>query len=73
MGWATPRSFLQRIPKQVCEPMPEPSFLLPDGEYMAANCVVLAAAIFAEPWANKWAQDLLPSARTLDARRLGFL
>lgn len=48
-------------------PPPEP---LPDGAYFAANCVVLAAAIFSEPWAKQWAEDLLPSARQVDARRL---
>jgi hypothetical protein len=40
-------------------------------EYLYANCVVLAAAIFAEPWAKQWAEDLLPAARQLDARALG--
>ncbi len=39
------------------------------GEYLYANCVVLAAAIFAEPWAKQWAEDLLPQARLLDWRR----
>jgi hypothetical protein len=37
-------------------------------DYLAANCVVLAAAIFAEPWAKQWAEDLLPGARRLDGR-----
>jgi len=37
-------------------------------EYLAANCVVLAAAIFAQPWAKQWAEDLLPQARLLDGR-----
>jgi len=41
-----------------------------DGEYLFANCVVLAAAIFAQPWAQRWAEELLPAARKLDARRL---
>lgn len=36
-------------------------------DYLHANCVVLAAAIFAEPWAKQWAEDLLPGARRLDA------
>jgi hypothetical protein len=40
------------------------------GDYLFANCVVLAAAIFAEPWAKQWAEDLLPAARQLDARGL---
>lgn len=39
------------------------------GDYLYANCVVLAAAIFAEPWAKQWAEDLLPQARMLDWRR----
>jgi len=39
------------------------------GDYLYANCVVLAAAIFAEPWAKEWAEDLLPQARMLDWRR----
>jgi hypothetical protein len=39
------------------------------GDYLYANCVVLAAAIFAEPWAKQWAEDLLPQARLLDWRR----
>jgi hypothetical protein len=38
-------------------------------DYLYANCVVLAAAIFAEPWAEGWARELLPGARRLDARR----
>ena len=43
--------------------------LVPRGDYLYANCVVLAAAIFAEPWAKHWAEDLLPQARLLDWRR----
>jgi hypothetical protein len=43
---------------------------LAGGEYLHANCVVLAAAVFARPWAKMWAMDLLPTARILDARRL---
>jgi DNA-binding IclR family transcriptional regulator len=39
------------------------------GDYLYANCVVLAAAIFAEPWAQDWAEQLLPQARMLDWRR----
>ncbi len=39
-------------------------------EYLYANCVVLAAAIFAEPWAKQWAEDLLPGARRLDGRNI---
>jgi hypothetical protein len=37
-------------------------------EYLAANCVVLASAIFAEPWAEAWAREMLPMARQIDAR-----
>jgi hypothetical protein len=43
--------------------------LVKRGDYLYANCVVLAAAIFAEPWAKQWAEDLLPQARILDWRR----
>ena len=39
-------------------------------DYLYANCVVLAAAIFAEPWAEQWARELLPAARQLDARAI---
>lgn len=39
-------------------------------DYLYANCVVLAAAVFAEPWAETWARELLPAARQLDARAL---
>jgi hypothetical protein len=39
-------------------------------DYLFANCVVLAAAIFAERWAKQWAEDLLPAARQLDARAM---
>jgi hypothetical protein len=46
-----------------------PPMNLAGGEYLHANCVVLAAAVFAEPWAKSWAMDLLPAARQLDARR----
>jgi hypothetical protein len=46
-----------------------PPMNLQGGEYLHANCVVLAAAVFAEPWAKLWAMDLLPAARQLDARR----
>jgi hypothetical protein len=38
------------------------------GDYLFANCVVLAAAVFG-PSARAWAEQLLPSARQLDARR----
>jgi hypothetical protein len=39
-------------------------------DYLAANCVVLAAAIFGESWAEAWAREMLPMARQIDARRL---
>lgn len=38
------------------------------GEYLYANCVVLAAAVFG-PAAQRWAEDLLPAARLMDWRR----
>jgi hypothetical protein len=38
------------------------------GEYLYANCVVLAAAIIG-PESRQWAEDLLPQARMLDWRR----
>ena len=38
------------------------------GDYLFANCVVLAATIFG-PSSRAWAEQLLPSARQLDARR----
>ena len=37
-------------------------------DYLFANCVVLAAAVFG-PSAQAWAEDLLPAARQIDARR----
>jgi len=43
--------------KQGCKP-----------DYLATQCVILAAAVFAEPWAEAWARELLPSARQIDAR-----
>jgi len=51
------------------EEMPPPIFRGRRRDYLYANCVVLAAAIFAEPWAEAWARELLPGARRLDARR----
>ena len=68
-GWATPRPFAATKERAEREAIPEP---IHRGEYLAANCVVLAAAIFNEPWAEKWASDLLPHARQVDARRLGL-
>jgi hypothetical protein len=49
---------------------PPPMQLDGPRDYLHANCVVLAAAVFARPWAKMWAMDLLPTARILDARRL---
>ena len=37
-------------------------------DYLFANCVVLAAAVFG-PASQAWAEALLPAARQLDARR----
>jgi hypothetical protein len=56
---------VQRNPEVDASP---PPILDGNREYLAANCVVLAAAIFAEPWAKQWAEDLLPQARLLDGR-----
>ena len=39
------------------------------GDYLFANCVVLAAAVFG-PSSQAWAEAMLPAARQLDARRL---
>lgn len=36
-------------------------------DYLFANCVVLAAAVFG-PASQAWAEALLPAARQLDAR-----
>jgi ribosomal protein L15E len=41
-------------------------------EYLAANCVVLTAAIIAKPWAKQWAEDWLPQARLIDGRTIGI-
>ena len=54
--------------RELVEFVPDASFR-PDGEYLFANCVVLAAAVFG-PSSRPWAEQLLPSARQLDARRL---
>lgn len=40
-------------------------------EYLAANCVVLLAAIIKKPWAKQLAEDWLPQARLIDGRTLG--
>jgi hypothetical protein len=37
-------------------------------DYLFANCVVLAAAVFG-PSSRTWAEQMLPAARQLDARR----
>jgi len=50
------------------EEVPPPIMRRGKRDYLYANCVVLAAAIFAEPWAKQWAEDLLPGARRLDGR-----
>jgi hypothetical protein len=37
-------------------------------DYLYANCVVLAAVVFGSS-SQAWAEEMLPSARQLDARR----
>lgn len=39
-------------------------------DYLAANCVVLAAAVFG-PQSKQWAEDMLPMARAIDGRMRG--
>lgn len=56
-----------RADLELVEFVPAPSFI-PDGVYLYANCVVLAAAVFG-PCSRLWAEQLLPSARQLDTRR----
>jgi hypothetical protein len=56
-----------RADRDLVEFIPDSSFR-PDGDYLYANCVVLAAAVFG-PCSRPWAEQLLPSARQLDARR----
>jgi hypothetical protein len=68
-GWRTPRPFASTKERTEREEVAKP---LRKGEYLAANCVVLAAAIFNEGWAEEWARDLLPAARQLDARTFGL-
>jgi hypothetical protein len=63
------RAFSTRFDREV--DTPPPMKLRGKKDYLYANCVVLAAAVFAERWAKSWAEDLLPAARMLDARRLG--
>lgn len=67
-GWSTPRPFATTKDQREREAAPQP---IKRGEYLAANCVVLAAAIFNESWAEEWAREMLPMARQVDARRLG--
>lgn len=68
-GWATPRPFASTKERSERDEVATPIF---KGDYLAANCVVLAAAIFNEGWAEEWARSLLPHARQVDARRLGL-
>lgn len=68
-GWSTSRPFATTNERSEREAVPK---AVKKGEYLAANCVVLAAAIFSEPWAEQWARELLPHARQVDARRLGL-
>lgn len=68
-GWSTPRAYTTKTEMREREEVPQP---IKRGEYLAANCVVLAAAIFHEPWAEQWARELLPHARQVDARRIGL-
>ena len=41
-------------------------------DYLAANCVVLAAAIFG-PESKQWAEHMLPMARAIDGRMRGLV
>lgn len=50
------------------EQVPPPPVHNGKRDYLFANCVVLAAAVFG-PSSQRWAEDLLPMARRLDARR----
>ena len=51
--------------RELMEVVPTPTR---SGDYLFANCVVLAAAVLG-PSSRPWAEQLLPSARQLDARR----
>ena len=51
--------------RELIEVVPPPAI---GGDYLFANCVVLAAAVLG-PSSRPWAEQLLPSARQLDARR----
>ena len=51
--------------RELIEVVPPPTR---NGEYLYANCVVLAATVFG-PSSRAWAEQMLPSARQLDARR----
>ena len=51
--------------RELIEVVPPPAS---GGDYLYANCVVLAATVFG-PSSRPWAEQMLPSARQLDARR----
>ena len=55
-----------RFDRELVEVVPPP-VRRGKGDYLAANCVVLAAAVFG-PASQAWAESLLPAARQLDAR-----
>ena len=55
-----------RYDRELVEVVPLP-VLRGERDYLFANCVVLAAAIFG-PASQAWAESLLPAARQLDAR-----
>jgi hypothetical protein len=55
-----------RFERELVEVVPPP-VRRGKGDYLAANCVVLAAAVFG-PASQAWAEALLPAARQLDAR-----
>lgn len=66
--WSTPLPFATSREKE--ERPTVPVYLRKDGEYLAANCVVLAAAVCGERWAAYEAERLLPAARIIDAQYL---
>jgi hypothetical protein len=65
----------RQVEREIEAAMPAPS--LPSKkkdkkrEYLAANCVVLAAAILGVR-SKRWAEDMLPMARALDGRHHGY-